>query len=108
MAYCRFRGRSDGTMRRELGVLRAAINHAHNEGRLTRPVPVHLPERPEGKDRWLTKQEAAALLRAALSEPKVRLHLPLFIVIGLSTGARKEAILSLRWPQVDPDAGLID
>lgn len=107
-AYSRSRSRSDGTIRRELGVLRAAINYAHKEGRLTRSVPVHLPERPESKDRWLTRQEAAALLRASLRSPKVRLYLPLFIVMGLHTGARREAILSLRWPQVDLDAGLID
>ena len=53
-AYARARGRSAGTVRRELGVLRAAINHAHREGRVTRAVAVHLPERPEPKDRWLT------------------------------------------------------
>ena len=52
--------------------------------------------------------EAAALLRAALREPRCRLHLPLFILIGLYTGQRKEAILSLRWPQVDLDVGRID
>jgi integrase len=34
--------------------------------------------------------------------------MPLFILLGLYTGRRKEAILSLRWPQVDLDAGLID
>jgi integrase len=107
-AYTRWRGRSNGTMRRELGVLRAAINHAHAEGRLTRTVVVHLPERPEAKQRWLTKAEAARLLRAALRSPKSRLYLPLFILIALHTGARKEAILSLRWGQVDLDAGVID
>jgi integrase len=100
-AYTKWRGRSAGTVRRELGVLRAAVNHAHREGRITRSVPVHLPDRPEARDRWLTKKEAAALLRAALREPKVRLHLPLFILLGLYTGHRKEAILSLRWAQVD-------
>src|SRR5262249_51707787 len=72
------RGRSAGTVRRELGVLRAAINHGYKNGRLTRVVAVHLPDRPEPRDRWLTCEEAAALLRAALSEPRVRLHLPLF------------------------------
>jgi hypothetical protein len=36
------------------------------------------------------------------------LHLPLFILVGLYGGARKEAILSLRWLQVDLDAGRID
>ena len=45
----------------------------------------------------LTEREAAALLRTALREPRVRLHLPLFILIGLYTGSRKEAILTLRW-----------
>ena len=45
-AYERARGRSAGTVRRELGVLRAAINHAHREGRVTRSVAVHLPHRP--------------------------------------------------------------
>jgi integrase len=107
-AYGKARARSAGTIRRELGVLRAALNHGHKSGRLTRVVPVHLPDRPEPRDRWLTRKEAAALLRAALREPRVRLHLPLFILLGLYGGARKEAILSLRWPQVDLDAGRID
>jgi integrase len=108
-AYAKSRsGRSPGTVRRELGVLRAAINHAHREGRITRMVAVHLPDRPPARDRWLTRKEAAALLRAALREPRVRLYLPLFILLGLYTGARKEAILSLRWAQLDLDAGRID
>ncbi len=106
--YEHYRGRSPGTIRRELGVLRASINHAFREGRLTRPVSVRLPERPEARDRWLTQSEALALYRASMREPRVRLHLPLFILIGLYTGQRKEAILSLRWAQVDLHAGLID
>ncbi|WP_441252792.1 site-specific integrase [Tardiphaga sp. 71_E8_N1_1] len=107
-AYVTFRARSPGTARRELGVLRAAINHAHRSGRLARVVAVDLPDSPEARDRWLTRKEAAALLRSALREPRVRLHLPLFILLGLYTGQRKEAILSLRWPQVDLIAGRVD
>jgi len=107
-SYVTFRKLSAGTTRRELGVLRAAVNHAHRSGRLTRIVAVDLPDSPQGRDRFLTRKEAAALLRAALREPRVRLHLPLFIVLGLFTGQRKEAILSLRWSQVDLDAGRID
>ena len=34
--------------------------------------------------------------------------MPLFVLIALYTGRRKEAVLSLRWPQVDLEAGLID
>ena len=105
--YHDMRGRSAGTVRRELGVLRAAINYAHRSGRITRPVAVELPERPEPRDRWLTREEAAQLIRAART-PQARLYLPLFILIGLYTGRRKGAILSLRWPQVDLDAGRID
>ncbi len=40
--YWRERGVSDGTVRRELGALRAAINHAVKEGRSTAP-PVPRP-----------------------------------------------------------------
>jgi integrase len=107
-AYEKARARSAGTVRRELGVLRASINHEHKNGRLTRVVAIHVPDRPEPRDRWLTRKEAAALLRAALSEPRVRLHLPLFILVGLYSGARKEGILSLRWSQVDLQSGRID
>ncbi len=39
---------------------------------------------------------------------QARLHLPLFILLGVYTGARKEAILSLRWSQVDLSAGRLD
>ena len=96
-----------GTVRRELGAPRAAINHAFSEGRLTRKVAVHLPERSPARDRWLTREEAASVIKASKT-PQARLYLPLFILIGLYTGRRKEAILSLRWPQVDPKAKLID
>jgi integrase len=105
--YVEKRGRSNGTVRRELGVLRSAINYAHRCGRITRPVAVELPERPEPRDRWLTRDEAARLIRAART-PQARLYMPLFILIGLYTGRRKEAILSLRWPQVDLNTKLID
>lgn len=106
--YMTWRNRSNGTMRRELGVLRAAIGHAHLNGVIVRPIPVFLPEKPEAKDRWLTRQEVADLLFAARKLPKARYHLPLFILMALYTGQRKEAILSLRWSQVDLDAQLID
>ncbi len=106
--YAGARARAPGTVRRELGVLRAGINHAHRSGRLTRVVAVELPDGAEPRDRWLTRKDAAALLRSALREPRVRLHLPLFILIGLYTGQRKAAILSLRWSQIDLDGARID
>jgi integrase len=107
-SYIKKRDRAAGTVRRELGVLQAAINHAHKRGKLTRSVSVELPPVPPSKERWLTRQEAAKLLRATRFDPKARLYMPLFILIGLYTGRRKEAVLSLRWPQVDLDANLIN
>lgn len=101
-------GVSDGTVRRDLGVLRAAIRHAHKEGRLTEDRHVELPKMPEGRDRFLTRDEAAALLWEARRDPRARGHLPLFILLGLYTGARKGAILSLRWHQIDLAHGRID
>ena len=92
--YAQTRARSMGTVRRELGVLRAAINVAFGEGRITRKVAVWLPERPQARDRWLTRDEAANLIRATKT-PQARLYLPLFILLGIYTGRRKEAILSL-------------
>ena len=101
-AYGRHRGRQPGTIRRELAALRAAINYAKAEGRITYAPTVHLPQKPDGKDRWLRREEAAALLNSARNgHESTRGYLPLFILIGLYTGARKGAILSLRWPQVD-------
>jgi len=98
---------SPGTARRELGVLVAAINHALAAGRITRPVPVELPKEPESRCRWLSRSEVAALLWASRT-PQARLYMPLFILLGVYTGRRKEAILSLRWPQVDLEGRRID
>lgn len=105
---------SDGTTRRELGTLRAAINWCHTEGYLVQPPPVWLPDKPEARERWLTREEAAKLLRAARNLDRASKYLPLFILLGLYTGARKQAILGLQWQvniaggYVDLDRGLID
>lgn len=101
-AYGRHRGMAPGTVRRELATITAAQNFLFREGKLTRVVGVPLPEKPDPKDRWLTAREAALLLNAARHGGRdTRLYLPLFVLVALYTGARKEAILSLKWPQVD-------
>jgi integrase len=95
-AYVEWRcsmGVSQTTARHDLKTLRAAINHYHSEyGLKTVPV-VKLPPRAEPRMRWLTRQEAARLLRAA----KGCQHLRRFIVIGLYTGTRSQAMLGLSW-----------
>src|SRR5262245_13912927 len=98
--YVTLRGKSANTVRRELNVLQTALNYAFRTGRLSRRISVVLPQSPPPRDRWLTRNEASGLLRATLRSQTVRLYLPLFILIALYTGRRKEAILSLRWSQV--------
>jgi integrase len=79
--------------RHELETLRAAVRYFHREYGLD-PVPAFtLPEKHGARERWLTRQEAAALLRAARGMP----HLRRFVVIGLYTGTRSGSILSLSW-----------
>jgi integrase len=94
--YARQRGVSAGTTRRALGVMHAALVHCERAAHLTSAPMVTLPERPPSKDRWLTRDEAARLLRAARALPRAR-HLARFILIGLYTGTRKSAILRLQW-----------
>ncbi|MEM6670803.1 MAG: site-specific integrase [Pseudomonadota bacterium] len=107
--YAKQRERKPATIRRELGVLQAAINFAIREGALTETRLVTFPEKPPPKNRWLTRPEAALLLQAARQTP----HLARFIVLGLATGTRKEALLSLQWVpsmtggHIDLEAGVM-
>lgn len=89
------------TVRKELAVLSAALSWAKDNGRLVEVPTVTLPPKAEPRDRWLTVSEAARLVNAARTEPKARLHLAPFVLIGLYTGARTAAILDLQWTQVD-------
>jgi integrase len=97
-----------GTITKELSVLRAALKWSEENGRLLTMPKMSIPPKQEGKDRWLTVGEAARLLAAARAERKSRLHLPLFIQLALYTGARTEAILTLKWLQIDLERGYID
>lgn len=99
-------GWSNSTINRYRSFLRAALEHAvENEDLAAAPIVPTLPE-PPAKDRWFTRKEAAALLRAV--KPQRWYYMRLFILIGLYTGARHEAILSLRWEQIDFENGTID
>jgi integrase len=98
---------SPNTVRRELGTLGAAMEHARRERYLTLAPAVTLPPRDPPLDRSLTRSEAAALLRAASP------HCRRFILVALYTGTRHRAILGLRWTPsltsgwVDLERGII-
>ncbi len=85
-----------GTIRKELGTLKAAMNWCRRKGHLVNPPEVYLPPKPEPNERWLTRSEAARLLWAAWRNPKSR-HLARFILVALYTGTRKTAILRLHF-----------
>jgi integrase len=87
------------TAARELGVLRAALNAWHAERPMAALPVVTAPPTPPGRDRWLTRDEAARLLWGArkVEHADARRALIRFILIALYTGSRSGAIRALGW-----------
>lgn len=101
-------GAAQGTVNREIGLFSSAINYARNEWDWEIPNPVmgkRLRE-PEGRIRWLTKEEALQLVAAAGTDPRAT-HLPDLIRLALNTGMRKGEMLGLEWRRVDLKANLV-
>ncbi len=108
--YARDRAAAASTARRELSVLRAAVNYAAREGYLRDTPPAfELPPSAKPRDRWLTRDEAGRLLDAARAVP----HLYRFVRLGLATGSRADVMRALEWGpslvggHVDLDAKLL-
>lgn len=105
------RGRSNkgtgGGARRDLQDLAAAINHHAKEGLHRGSVRVVLPPKGESRQRWLTRAEAARLLRVCRSTREIQdgvptprkplAHLCRFLLLGIYTGSRPGAILRASW-----------
>jgi integrase len=90
--------------RKNLQLLRAAIRHWHREHGPLPSIPiVILPAKELPRDRWLTRSEAAQLLREARRIP----HLARFILLGLYTGSRSKVLLSLQWSWLDLERGVM-
>lgn len=110
-AYVAQAGVAESTSRRRLSVLQSALNYAHAEGKLIYAPKVTLPPAGAARDRWLTRDEAARLLREARRSQNPTLAR--FILISLATGTRASAVLALRWSPsldsgwVDLDRGII-
>jgi integrase len=97
------KGAANETVKRELGVLSAAIKYVKPRKRLQHvPEVMSLPSSP-AKDRWLTRDEVARILRhfRAKERRKRCAHLALFTRLALFTGSRSTAILELTWDRVD-------
>jgi integrase len=88
----------NGTIRRELGCLRSALICCHTHGLISSVPVVTLPNAPPPKERWLTRDEVASLIRAARQDPRTR-YLARFILCALYTGSRKTVVLTARFSQ---------
>ncbi len=110
-AYVRKRrqaGAAASTINKEVGLLSAAVNHARREWgwSITNPAEGCREREPEGRVRWITRAESAALFRAAETDPRAP-HLLPFIQLALNTGCRKGELLGLEWRRVDLQADLL-
>lgn len=96
-------GAAPATINKELVMLSAAINeyNADNDTHLPNPVTGLKLKEPDGKIRWLTRDEYAALIDHCEG------HLLDFVEIGINTGMRKSEILNLRWERIDFPNALI-
>lgn len=99
---------SSGSVRRQLGALRAVLNWAAKTGKIKRvEIPhIELPQDSQPRELWLNERQEEEFHARALAWPLKRVGL--YVAIGLNTGARKEAIHELEWSRVDLGAGLID
>ena len=111
---------TDGTIKRELGTLSAAFNHAiqKHHWRIENPCSkAEAPKAPKGRVRFLTYEEAKTLLEVAgdpvdnegraLSNQYKSPVLRDFIELALNTGCRKGELLNLKWENISFSTRLI-
>lgn len=96
-------GIHDGTIHTELGHLRMVLLWAEKTGLIKKAPHIERPPKPSPSEKHLTREEAAALVRAADDA-----HLKLFILLGMATGGRSSALLQLTWSRVDFKSDKID
>lgn len=91
---------SDGTIRKDLEILRSALKH----GLLHRIVPTETRIEIRNltsaqRTDWLDEAQMKRVLECCASNED-RNHIYGFLLLALPTGARKEAIFQLKWDQV--------
>ena len=104
--YRRTQNVGPATINKELNLLSAALTYARRRLQWDVPNPVEgmRLRPPQGRIRWITREEAPRLIAEAA---KVRSYLPDFIQLGLNTGMRKGEMLELSWDRVDLDQRMI-
>lgn len=98
--YAHSRAAGPGTIRRELGTLRAGLRWFDPTGG---GAVFELPPPPPPRERHLSREEYERFVAAARRTP----HVYLFVILALATAARASALLDLSWNRVDLDRGII-
>ncbi len=93
-------GAKPSTINKELNLLSAALNYAKKrlQWRVPNPVEGMRLREPEGRIRWITREQYQRLLEEAAHS---RGHLVDFVRLGVNTGMRKGEMLGLEWSRVD-------
>lgn len=103
-SYVQARRAGPRTVRAELMVLRASLRLAKQRGRSVPDLDVlavPVPGKIEPKERWLTRQEYAALMA------ELRPHWADWVRVAVYTGARLEEVNGLTWQDVDLAASVL-
>lgn len=87
---------ADGTIWTEMGHLRTVLVWAADKRLIEHAPKIERPSKPKPKERYLTRDEAGALVEAAVAP-----HIRLAIILALTTAARIGAVLDLTWDRVD-------
>lgn len=95
-------GTADGTIRTRLLLLRAALAWATQMRYIDAAPYIPAPPPGEARNRHLTRDEFKRLYMAA-EEP----HIKTFLALGVLSGLRNGAILSLTWDQIDAEKRFI-
>lgn len=85
-------GVADGTIIKDLGVLKAALKWGGKD----KGAVFDMPPTPDPRERYITREEHQKLVDAATLP-----HVKLFILLAWSTAARASALFDLTWGQVD-------
>lgn len=90
--------------RRELAFLNASIVHWKANHAPMMPTPkIKLPPKPQPRQDFMTRSEAAKFLWHARGTP----HLARFFIIGWYTGSRRSVITGLKWSMVNLETGIM-
>lgn len=91
---------SEGTIKKDLQILRAALRHAHLHKLVPSETRIEIRDLSSApRTQWLDDEQMRKVL-SRCAEDEGRNHIYGFLLLALATGARKEAIFQLKWRQV--------